>query len=102
MHKARKEIEEAIPQVDVIIEVLDARIPFSSENPLISDIGNGLQLAKSIVDKGELSIGDAAEKVLNLKGEGKDWMQIAKDFDVDVPDFSAGDAMEKIKKLSTE
>lgn len=38
MHKARKEIEEAIPQVDVIIEVLDARIPFSSENPLISHI----------------------------------------------------------------
>ena len=36
MHKARKEIEEVIPQVDVIIEVLDARIPFSSENPLIS------------------------------------------------------------------
>jgi len=38
MHKARKEIEEAIPQVDVIIEVLDARIPFSSENPMISRI----------------------------------------------------------------
>ncbi|MPS31165.1 MULTISPECIES: ribosome biogenesis GTPase YlqF [unclassified Salinivibrio] len=35
MHKARKEIEEAIPKIDVIIEVLDARIPFSSENPLI-------------------------------------------------------------------
>ena len=35
MHKARKEIEEAMPKVDVIIEVLDARIPFSSENPLI-------------------------------------------------------------------
>ncbi len=38
MHKARKEIEEAIPQVVVIIKVLDARIPFSSENPLISHI----------------------------------------------------------------
>ncbi len=38
MHKARKEIEEVIPQIDVIIEVLDARIPFSSENPLISSI----------------------------------------------------------------
>lgn len=38
MHKARKEIEEAIPRVDVIIEVLDARIPFSSENPMISRI----------------------------------------------------------------
>ncbi|MCQ1060368.1 ribosome biogenesis GTPase YlqF [Photobacterium sp. DNB23_23_1] len=35
MHKARKEIEEVLPKVDVIIEVLDARIPFSSENPLI-------------------------------------------------------------------
>ncbi|WED24559.1 ribosome biogenesis GTPase YlqF [Vibrio sp. JC009] len=38
MHKARKEIEEVVPQIDVIIEVLDARIPFSSENPMISDI----------------------------------------------------------------
>ncbi|EKO3557633.1 ribosome biogenesis GTPase YlqF [Vibrio metschnikovii] len=38
MHKARKEIEEAIPQIDVIIEVLDARIPYSSENPLISQL----------------------------------------------------------------
>ncbi|OOE33793.1 ribosome biogenesis GTPase YlqF [Salinivibrio kushneri] len=35
MHKARKEIEEVVPKIDVIIEVLDARIPFSSENPLI-------------------------------------------------------------------
>jgi ribosome biogenesis GTPase A len=38
MHKARKEIEEVIPQIDVIIEVLDARIPYSSENPLISSL----------------------------------------------------------------
>lgn len=35
MHKARKDIAEIMPQVDVIIEVLDARIPFSSENPLV-------------------------------------------------------------------
>jgi ribosome biogenesis GTPase A len=35
MHKARKEIAEVMPHVDVIIEVLDARIPFSSENPLV-------------------------------------------------------------------
>ncbi|OOE74765.1 ribosome biogenesis GTPase YlqF [Salinivibrio sp. ML290] len=38
MHKARKEIEEVVPKIDVIIEVLDARIPFSSENPLISTL----------------------------------------------------------------
>jgi len=35
MHKARKDIAEVMPQVDVIIEVIDARIPFSSENPLV-------------------------------------------------------------------
>jgi ribosome biogenesis GTPase A len=38
MHKASKEMRNIVPQVDLIIEVLDARIPFSSENPMIGDI----------------------------------------------------------------
>ena len=38
MHKASKEMKELLPQVDLIIEVLDARIPFSSENPMIRSI----------------------------------------------------------------
>lgn len=38
MHKARKDIAEVMPQVDVIIEMLDARIPFSSENPLVNGL----------------------------------------------------------------
>ncbi|RLV59638.1 ribosome biogenesis GTPase YlqF [Parashewanella curva] len=38
MHKARKEIEKVLPQVDLIIEVLDARIPYSSENPMIQQL----------------------------------------------------------------
>ncbi|WP_394132155.1 ribosome biogenesis GTPase YlqF [Shewanella maritima] len=38
MHKARKEIEEAMPQVDLVIEVLDARIPYSSENPMVAKL----------------------------------------------------------------
>ncbi|WP_040572225.1 ribosome biogenesis GTPase YlqF [Shewanella benthica] len=38
MHKARKEIEEVMPQIDLVIEVLDARIPYSSENPVISTL----------------------------------------------------------------
>lgn len=38
MHKAQKEMRETLPQVDVIIEVLDARIPFSSENPMLAKI----------------------------------------------------------------
>ncbi|WP_420933524.1 ribosome biogenesis GTPase YlqF [Alteromonas sp. A081] len=38
MHKALKEIKESLSQVDILIEVLDARIPFSSENPEIAKI----------------------------------------------------------------
>lgn len=38
MHKARKDIADIMPHMDIIIEVLDARIPFSSENPLIPDL----------------------------------------------------------------
>ena len=38
MHKASKEMRKIVPQVDLIIEILDARIPFSSENPMLADI----------------------------------------------------------------
>lgn len=38
MHKALKEIKESLHQVDILIEVLDARIPYSSENPEIAKI----------------------------------------------------------------
>ena len=38
MHKARKEIKEIMPKIDMIIEVLDARIPYSSENPLVKQL----------------------------------------------------------------
>ena len=38
MHKARKEIEKVMPQVDLVIEVLDARIPYSSENPMVASL----------------------------------------------------------------
>jgi ribosome biogenesis GTPase A len=36
MHKAGKEIKAALAHVDLAIEILDARLPFSSENPLLA------------------------------------------------------------------
>lgn len=36
MHKAQKDMIELLPQVDLLIEILDARIPWSSENPAIA------------------------------------------------------------------
>jgi len=38
MHKANKEIKETLGHIDLIIEVLDARIPYSSQNPLLSTL----------------------------------------------------------------
>jgi ribosome biogenesis GTPase A len=38
MHKASKEVKEILPQVDLIIEILDARIPFSSQNPMLTTL----------------------------------------------------------------
>ncbi len=38
MHKAQKEIRQLLPEVDMVIEVLDARIPYSSQNPLLKSI----------------------------------------------------------------
>ncbi len=38
MHKAQKEIKQALPKVDLVIEVVDARIPYSSTNPLVAQL----------------------------------------------------------------
>ena len=38
MNKARREIENVMTQVDIVIEVLDARIPDSSQNPMLSQL----------------------------------------------------------------
>lgn len=38
MHKARKEIKKVMSDIDLVIEVLDARIPFSSANPLVNQL----------------------------------------------------------------
>ena len=38
MNKARKIIRSSMKEVDLVIEVMDARIPFSSENPLVKEL----------------------------------------------------------------
>jgi ribosome biogenesis GTPase A len=38
MTKARRQIEDKLKLIDVVIELLDARIPLSSRNPMIDDI----------------------------------------------------------------
>ncbi|WP_248926395.1 ribosome biogenesis GTPase YlqF [Paenibacillus hamazuiensis] len=41
MTRARRQIEEKLKLIDVVIELLDARIPMSSRNPMIDEILQG-------------------------------------------------------------
>lgn len=54
MHKARKEIKEVMPKIDLIIEVLDARIPYSSENPLVMQLRGNKPCIK-LLNKSDLA-----------------------------------------------
>jgi len=54
MHKATKEIKEILPRMDVIVEVLDARIPYSSANPVISQLRGNKPCIK-LLNKSDLA-----------------------------------------------
>jgi len=58
MKKTRELIQENLKMVDLVIEVIDARIPRSSRNPIIDELVNGKQRLV-ILNKSDLS--DAAE-----------------------------------------
>lgn len=38
MNRARRQIKEALPEIDVVLEVLDARLPYSSANPMLAEL----------------------------------------------------------------
>ncbi|MBL4866663.1 MAG: ribosome biogenesis GTPase YlqF [Pseudomonadales bacterium] len=54
MHKAIKQIKEVLPKIDLIIEMLDARIPYSSGNPVISQLSGNKPRIK-ILNKSDLA-----------------------------------------------
>ena len=60
MHKAKKEIREVIPKMDLIIEVLDARLPFSSENPMVPALRRDTPCIK-ILNKSDLADPDITQ-----------------------------------------
>ena len=54
MHKAQKEIRELLPEVDLVIEVLDARLPYSSQNPLLQKLRGDTPCIK-LLNKSDLA-----------------------------------------------
>ena len=71
MNKARVQLEDKLSLLDVIVEVVDARIPASSRNPLISDIvGDKPHII--ILNKADLADPNEIKKwEAKLKSDGK-------------------------------
>lgn len=72
MAKARRLIRESLPSVDIVIEILDARIPLSSQNPEVSSIVGSKPLL-SVLNKASLAdpaISSAWKRALKHNGRG--------------------------------
>ena len=63
MNSSRHEIRKAMPKIDLVIEVLDARIPFSSENPLVAEL-RGDRPCIQILNKEDLADPDVTTEWL--------------------------------------
>lgn len=54
MNKARNEIKDILPNIDIVIEVIDARTPYSSSNPMIAEL-RGQKPVIKILNKADLA-----------------------------------------------
>ena len=61
MTKAKRMMEENIKLIDIVIEVLDARIPFSSRNPDIDELGKN-KYRLILMNKADLADRNATEQ----------------------------------------
>ena len=68
MQKAKRLIEENLKLVDLVIELLDARIPISSQNPMLQEI---------IGDKPRLIVLNKADLAANVDASLKKFREIA-------------------------
>jgi len=88
MAKTKRQIEEDLKLIDVVIELLDSRIPMSSRNPEIKKL---TQNKKRII---LLNKADLADEKIN-----KEWLQVlAKEAPVILTDSNSGKGVDKVTK----
>ncbi|MBF1281933.1 MAG: ribosome biogenesis GTPase YlqF, partial [Neisseria sp.] len=78
MNKAKKAIAERIKSVDMVIEMLDARMPASSENPLLAQLSKGKPKLK-ILNKQDLADPERTKVWLEHYNSRQDTRAIALD-----------------------
>jgi ribosome biogenesis GTPase A len=61
MHKAGREIKETLVHIDMAIEILDARIPFSSQNPMLARL-RGEKPCIKVLNKCDLADPDITQR----------------------------------------
>lgn len=84
MHKADKEMAATLPDVDVVIEVIDARLPFSSSNPAL-DARIGVMPRLRIMTRADLADPELTDTWLAaLAAEGQNAVAIRTDDDESV------------------
>ena len=71
MKKTRELIKDNLKMVDAVIEVIDARIPLSSRNPIIDEMVGG-KTRVIIMNKSDLADEAASEKWINYFSKGND------------------------------
>lgn len=83
MNKSIKEIEQQIPVVDLVIEIVDARAPFSTENPLFRKL-----LSKRprliILSKGDLADPNVTKKWIEYFESKNDRTYLIKNKDINI------------------
>lgn len=78
MHKAKKAIVERLKSIDMVIEMLDARLPASSANPLLAQLAKGKPKLK-ILNKQDLADPERTEMWLEHYRAQSDTRAIALD-----------------------
>lgn len=64
MNKAKRELKELVGDIDVVVEMLDARAPFSSCNPLLQSIIKHKKVIR-LLNKGDLADEQATQQWIN-------------------------------------
>ena len=69
MTKAKRQMQEDIKLIDLIIELVDARVPLSSRNPDIDELGKNKGAYESFSTK----------QILPMREQNRAWMEYFKE-----------------------